>query len=384
MTVRRLINDGQTEYTFINPYYPIAPPFLIGDYSHKIQQGSNSSNGFKSENPYTMYYKRTSYPKGTYRFVTDDTTIPFPREGTFRYLFGEPSPIDEWSSNDDIELLNKVNEKWSNGDFNAAVFSAEAKESMVMIGDTAKKLATSFTRLKHGNFRGAAHALGFDTYGRNSRTQGGARKKNARAIRDYWMELQYGWKPLLGDAKSAAETLAAQVYKHNNIIIRAGKRVEGSVICGAPDTVTPKGTFVHGKRLKVYFARGSSLMHDLHLDDPFTLAWETYPLSFVVDWFLPIGDYISALENSFQMPVTKVVTSEKTELYCDTALFADIGSRPTIISASLPFVHHEVTLKRTVTDGLPFPPLPSFNKWEKTLSWQHALSGIALLSQAFK
>lgn len=53
-----------------------------------------------------------------------------------------------------------------------------------------------------------------------------------------------------------------------------------------------------------YRARAADLPGRFGLLNPLSVAWELMPLSFVADWFLPIGSYLSGFDANLRFDVT--------------------------------------------------------------------------------
>lgn len=114
-----------------------------------------------------------------------------------------------------------------------------------------------------------------------------------------WLEYRYGWQPLLGSIQNGLELLSHQrsfpefirgtgggTYKARSV-----DHINSSVMHCDVDAhlhVTLKGRVVLNNpdlyRLNQY-----------GLVNPLSTAWELVPFSFVVDWFVKVGDYLSNL-----------------------------------------------------------------------------------------
>jgi len=111
-----------------------------------------------------------------------------------------------------------------------------------------------------------------------------------------WLELQYGWIPLIGDMDTVMRLAIEGVLKTPKPLIQKRISTTKAVTLG---NVLGQGTdTVDGNR-----RIGYDIV--LQLKDPVGLAnyafgvgsvvpaiWEAVPFSFVVDWFIPIGDWL--------------------------------------------------------------------------------------------
>jgi hypothetical protein len=112
--------------------------------------------------------------------------------------------------------------------------------------------------------------------------------------------------------------------------------------------------------------------------DPVPMAWELLPWSFVVDWFIPIGNYLAA--KGLQTAITgSFVTTHVFKL-------ESFGQKAKMTSSWVAFANHNgskcsvkwTNISRTVSTTLSVP-LPEFKSLEKVASWGHALNAVALL-----
>ena len=99
----------------------------------------------------------------------------------------------------------------------------------------------------------------------------------------------------------------------------------------------------------------------LSLDNPAVLAWEALPYSFVVDWFIPIGDYLNETLNlSGPIRIDEMSVTELTETTLNGyGTFTEGVSSPIANKASGRCQHTRRYKKRT--KGVVSRPLPSFN-----------------------
>lgn len=127
---------------------------------------------------------------------------------------------------------------------------------------------------------------------------------NAENVPNSWLELQYGWTPLLGDiVGSAAAVEAAEKNSLPGHIRVVGVVRDGVLIREKPRTIGNKfypGWVGASNKLAstvLNYAADNPLlisMNQLGIVTPEVALWEVVPYSFIVDWFLPVGDWLSA------------------------------------------------------------------------------------------
>lgn len=120
--------------------------------------------------------------------------------------------------------------------------------------------------------------------------------------RDSWLEYRYGWRPFMMEADAILQSLGKEYSKRQTS--RATRADTGN----ATSTWTASSgglnmTFetTTTRTLKVragvlYEHRGSfDQTYGLRLSDIPSAAWELVPYSFVVDWFVNVGDFIESI-----------------------------------------------------------------------------------------
>jgi len=301
-----------------------------------------------------------------------------------------------WKNEADIRALLSLREQVMQGDYNLAVSVGEARESLHMIGNTAISLANSLLHLRRGNVQAAIKSLRPErvrSVGKlyenplkfrnriSSKNFDLGPKASKKPISESWLELQYGWLPLLSDAKSAAE----KAYR----MLNEPKRFTFRSFAKAPSY---KDTYVTGSLQRdravdyqcAYFAYVveddsvvPSWARDLGLLDPELLVWELLPFSFVADWFLPIGSYLEARSFATRPGITFIKSTKEFAKGGGNWKFTNAYK---LDPANMPPNLQRYTLKVRRTTGPLDVPLPHFKPLSKALSLKHCLNGMALLS----
>jgi hypothetical protein len=188
--------------------------------------------------------------------------------------------------------LNRHYKKLQNQKIDLATETAQAMQTVNMIADLAKRAATALISLKKLDVVSAFKAL-FPT----------SRKELAN---DY-LVYQYGIKPLLGDIVGAAEHLAEYVIRARPVKSNghAQKTIVTEIIPPVDewDGLRGKSVFCQSTvKIRVKYGSIFGISDDLArqaaqlgFTNPANVVWELVPFSFVADWFLPIGDFLSSL-----------------------------------------------------------------------------------------
>lgn len=278
---------------------------------------------------------------------------------------------DPWSANDDLVLISKLREEVLGGDFDLGVFLAECPQAFKLIGDSALRLSRAYSLARKGNFKAAARLL-TDGKGLSNRTA------------KTWLELQYGWKPLLQDIYGAMvyidrqlgePTFRASVTRQLPDYDPVVTFWQGSYN-GASAALACKSSYgVRRKRLLALLK--PSGINPMAVVDPATIVWEKLPFSFIFDWIVPVGNYLQGLQTRRALSGTFVTSST----------WRVRGSGPYRVVSSLGTLQsfpdssgwiESYVFKRTVTSSIPMPSI-SMKGIRRVASLDHAMNGLALL-----
>nr|UUW21295.1 MAG: maturation protein [Guiyang fiers-like virus 4] len=168
---------------------------------------------------------------------------------------------------------------------------AEARKTANMIAQDCNRVLKAYRAVRHGNLLLAMRELGLNP-----------RKGPQGTPADLWLELQYGWKPLISSIHDNAKALAKPRPKNSMEVKSSAKRrvtftsertsSEGFVEkweCIGDTRVAYKGRIENA---------GLVVADSYGLLNPAEIAWELIPFSFVIDWFIPIGNILSSLSAS--------------------------------------------------------------------------------------
>lgn len=220
--------------------------------------------------------------------------------------------------------------------------------------------------------RGLLNTLGLDhSYAR------------ARGVVDASLAYHYGMKPLLQDVAGAVQALSRLPPQQWRILAKGAYANESKqsrqVGLGSFFPYQSESRLRLSNRTKISavqrpLTREQDRLWSLGLDNPLGTAWELTPYSFVVDWLMPIGDWLSAL-NSIKyydgwqtvstdfVEETMVATSSKGvvagSIFCDTTISGGLYKMKKIrrrVLSSIPLV------------GLPIKDPVSVDHMAKALS----------------
>lgn len=359
--------------------YPDGTKLRFREARTGVSRPPKRSRKEEEHNYYVNEVKRI-YPGVTYKVVGD------PKEyWDWSYWFvpvpNPDPPFFTFSSNDQLKLLGKLREKLAGSDFNMSVFLGESHQTLRMIGDTAIRIAKSLRYLKKGDLAGTARSLLEGTSRKPLKPYREMKpfKPTSERMSAHWLELQYGWKPLLNDVEGAAQAVAHQLSVPASQTYRMSRRVENAV--SNTDNHNLQGgkvksvkTTISRRSIKFVISEPPSAVQLLGLTHPELVAWELVPWSFVADWFIPIGSYLEARAMTSIVKAKQYVVSDFSRT--DQRVVSWGGARPD----NDQFLVTQYTLNRHIDTNLDLP-LPKFKSLAKVASWEHCANAVALLTQ---
>jgi hypothetical protein len=202
------------------------------------------------------------------------------------------------------------------------------------------------------------------------------------------LELQYGWKPLLQDIHGACTELdrTEQDLKDSAYRVTVAKKVreDSKQIVTSSSWTGYKDFRRHMQMCKVrldYVPDNIELIRlsSLGLTNPAMIAWELMPFSFIVDWALPIGNWINALDAALGYRFLGGSRTEVRRLRSSRTCSGpsvDIGVKTSSFRGS----SNVFDMVRVVYSSSPVPVRPGF---KNPVSDAHVKNGLALLIAAF-
>lgn len=322
------------------------------------------------EHPYNTTWEK----KYETRLRWKDSGDPNIYWGTLTSCWGGISGTfsDPWTSNDTIALLGKLRNKVAGSEFNLGVFLAEAPQAIKMIAETATKIDRAYRAARRGNFSRAAAIL----------TKGSKlpRPKD-KVVANNWLELQYGWLPLLQDAEASAQFLAHMHEHPQQSVVRARLRrvyPTSDVKTGSPSNVAPLRVERFAIRNIKAILREKDTLALSGLTDPLSVVWEKLPYSFVIDWFIPIGNWLQARTLGSALSGTFVVSHKYWTTVDGLKLLSTYGRTP--VSGFDGYYYNRGGFSRTVSTTLEVP-VPGLKRLSDVPSWRRMANAVSLLLQ---
>lgn len=190
----------------------------------------------------------------------------------------------------DSNMLNECNTKCllkvADGKASIGVGVGTAKQTLNEMAKLASQLFEAYISVRHGNFPGALRALSLRPVDIIS----------GKAPADYWLQWQYGWKPLIVDLRNAYDAVTGAFEQYDMLIhARSSARFDATNSTSGEynesHTTYEKCLTRIDARVNCTRLRAAS---QLGLINPLSIAWELTPFSFLVDWAMPIGNVLEA------------------------------------------------------------------------------------------
>lgn len=306
----------------------------------------------------------------TYGTLSNSPWNQWKTNAPFTYWVGKisnPSSLSEPSVNSFSTLDNRVRHKIKDQNVNLANTMAEYRQISNLLFSTAHDVIRTFHSLRSGRaLRDFVSMLSHP------------KTRNAKRLSNRWLEYQYGWRPLLNDVHSGAEALAKKlqtgVYLHQTASDRRTDKGFSPYVLGGTSFEATLRMRVRA-RYKIS-TTGLKTLSELGFANPLSLAWELVPYSFVIDWIIPVGDYLGGLDALVGVSDLTVLRSYKLEVKAFQALNYSGGGQ-----AFGPYP--TATLNETITGRLAPSSSLSFGnlRYDPSLTKTRLANAMALLRQ---
>ncbi len=376
--------------------------------SHTVTEKIYRNGVLERERPYDVYKSlrelrrpdsKSSPPVNGFRLptawsVTDEQSTAFIGDMTLQdpwdddlksrwvggYTYGPSSLSDQLSLpgvNDraraEVECLSKIKDQ----KVNLAVAMAESHKTIEMIADRLSKIGRAALDVKRGKLQRAVKTLGYNR-------KGPAPKTTGKGFSSDWLEIQYGWTPLLSDVYGGYEEMRKKNETFGQVIGATRTiKIDGPMSSTEPVNGTQciahyKGTRTRVTKVSLWYDVDSAGLRQasrVGLVNPLEVAWELVPFSFLLDWAFPIGNFLSALDATTGLSFkggscTRVITGTRQ----GTLIPARKGG-----SGSMQCSQSYKNMERTVylTSPIPAP------YYKNPISVGHGLNALALLRSIF-
>lgn len=288
-------------------------------------------------------------------------------------------------------LLTKARLDLKGQNVNFSQAMAERKLTAGLVVDSLGRLTRGARAIRHGNLRKAAEEFGVPYASKKHPSK--RRKPSGSEFFDNFLELQYGWKPLYQDIHGAVTQLSEAEQKRNGEVrahVKVGgrefnrdKRELAETADGGYWWFNVFSEVEHRAQIRLDFAHTSpslSTAQQLGLTNPAQLAWELVPFSFVVDWFIPVGDFFAQLDATLGWSYRGGTYSEKSVRTQSVEFSRMEGYNPGFkgYCTTSGVKSRQMSFARTVYGTEPMAVIPAPKRWDQAFSAVHIANAIAL------
>lgn len=340
MSYRDVLNDNRFVVTG-----PLGSA-LIGQYKYTYQNGANLAAGETLKELHLHPYSATYVTMFDSAYKWWKTSNP-EQWGWSGVVY--PSVSEKWTPNDDITLINKLKHKWDLSEWNAPVAAGELGKTVDMLADRTKQFAKALSQVKRGNFAEAARTMWSDPRSLNKKGRRGPAER--QRITDAQLELQYGLRAAAGDVFNLSEAITNMAYRRRRIFV--SQKVASEVV---PHAFYPASSeaYVRKSIIAYIIPDEPTFAERFGLTDPLSLPWELLPWSFVIDWMMPVGDFISAQQFAWRARA-EFVNSTKSYYRATGNQCTNVPPGYTIEQPNKWF-RESVTFSRTIGTTISVPP----------------------------
>lgn len=291
--------------------------------------------------------------------------------------YGVDYDLTEVQANAERTAISKLYSDLGDMKVNLAQNVAEFGQVINSVIDKMGRVASARSNLRKGNWGQVLKDLGLPYKPQ-------ARKK---PISSQWLELQYGWLPLLSDVYESLERFVTPDEEpffrikargsNRDRIIDSAPNMEYAFPCSQEWEITLKASVIFEFDVIV---TDESLRNKQTwgLTNPALLAWELLPWSFVIDWFLPVGNYLEALTATQGLGIKRGVKLVKRSSNVVTT-FGASKTRPERLASGE--IHSSLTNWIREPTGFPEMALP---RLKNPISSLHVANAVALIRQKMR
>lgn len=224
----------------------------------------------------------------------------------------------------------------------------------------------------------------------SSMTASSLKKRNTKKLLNEFLQVQYGVRPLMQDVYGSAAALhqkdSGGRHYRATVFGRARESIDENWFkpsaiystVGYPCTVTG----AHQCFVRLDYVMDNPFLASLAslgITNPASLIWEKIPFSFVADWFLPVGGYLSAWDAAvgWEFLAGTITRVSKDVVRSETAVIRNDPGYSLITLSNEPYAETNYRFRREVLLASPSPRVPSF---KNPLSGQHVANAIALIA----
>lgn len=185
----------------------------------------------------------------------------------------------------------------------------DLSESLVGLGQTfwmilerGSQLLLAYRQARRGQWQASLKTLGIWDKRRKWRLP------STKDAADFWLEIQFGWLPLMSDIHDGVNLINEGLGRPKslfNVVRRLEQRLPFSEWTGTSEPYgwtkrTVKIDALASVEVRHRFRVSDpqlAALTSIGLDNPLYVLWVALPWSFVIDWLIPVGDWLRAVSS---------------------------------------------------------------------------------------
>lgn len=392
----KLTTNTMWRYTFMYPWGQIAGPF------ESPSSGVTTAVSFKSPTFKSDGFRPTSYSRHVLRMESvnpidfKDLTYTWKGDTSLHarsvILAAQPGGVDftnpvvpTGEALDDQAVVQARNNLIA---LKVLLLEdvAQVKQTVGLVTDIYNTLVTTFLHARKGQWNKVRQR--FRALKRVLRSAKGRHKvalNSARLAGNSWLAYMYGIRPLLSSLKGLTQALTEdRQYRPSYVSSTVDQKSDPMLLIqqnGRYSVFLKEGECRFSSRCYIQYQPVSDitkLASELGLTNPIVVGWALLPYSFVVDWLIPIEDWLSSLVYSKGVNVLHTVLNRS---YYANASFINASPGEYDLDITYPNKLPQVRIRAVATQRLElFVYMPSLYLNVK-LNPSNLLSAAALILQ---
>lgn len=194
------------------------------------------------------------------------------------------------------QAISQLDAKLRADTINLGISVGESRQTLQFIADTMSRVLRAYAAFKRKQWNNVAYELGL---------------QNIKDLAGNYVAFIFGVKPLLNDINNAITEVKDSFNRPDYISIKT--TAVGDYKSAYHGTWEISGDMIEGCQmgynLKIVDKTVAAL-NAIGLANPLAIAWELVPFSFIINWFVPIGNMLSSLTTGAGM---QFVTGYRTD-----------------------------------------------------------------------
>nr|WEU70935.1 MAG: maturation protein [Hangzhou fiers-like virus 4] len=218
------------------------------------------------------------------------------------YIFGSDPRVYTLRNRCYSTLMGRI--RGEHGGVQGLTFLAEFNESLRMVAARSMQFARAAADLRKGRFHSFLARWGLKPLPKHQ----DLKRTKAKEAAGLWLEYWFGWAPSLNDVYNAVNLLQQPIPAQRFKARARFNQPQQLVTSGARQ----EGVFEYGCSMRATVTVSNPnlwLANQLGLVNPASTAWELIPFSWLLGWWVNVGQVLSSLTDWFGLSVRDASTT---------------------------------------------------------------------------